>query len=177
MPNWCINKLTVTGEKHERMAELWRSDNVLSKVIPEPVEYSLDELAELQECANTQAWMKCTITTENAADWWRLMNWGTDRDVVEATVVTASNDATVIQFRTAWSPPKAGLRTISGLYPTLQCDLKCVEPLWSFAGHTVFQAGAIISDEYYDCGPGYARIAAECGWVEEEVEVERDAID
>ena len=64
MPNWCMNRLTVTGDEHERMAELWRADNVLSTVIPEPVEYSLDELAELQEFADKQAWMKHTITTE-----------------------------------------------------------------------------------------------------------------
>ena len=103
------------------------------------------------------------------------MHWGTDRDVVEAVVVIATDDATVIQFFTAWSPPKAGLRTISGLYPTLRFDLKCVEPLWSFAGHTVFLAGEIISDEYHECGAGFTRIAGECGCVEEEVE--RDATD
>ena len=175
MPNWCMNRLTVTGDEHERMAELWRADNVLSTVIPEPVEYSRDDLAKLQEFADTQAWMKRIVTTENAPDWWRLMHWGTDRDVVEAAVVTASNDATVIQFRTAWSPPNAGLRTISGLYPTLRCELKCYEPLWSFAAHTVFLAGEIISDECHECGAGFTRIVAECGWEEEEVE--RDATD
>ena len=85
-------------------------------------------------------------------DWWRVRHWGTDRDVVKAAVVTASNDATVIQFLTAWSPPNAGLRTISGLHPTLRCELACYEPLWSFAVHTVFLAGEIISDEYHECG-------------------------
>jgi hypothetical protein len=157
-----MNRLTITGEEHERMAEVWRAGHVLSRLVPEPDTYSSEELAQLQRVA----WVK--LSTDNAWYWWRTLNWGTTRDATDVVVAAASDDATVIHFDTAWSRPIAGLHTMSGLYPDLLFTLKCFEPNLPYAAHAVFQAGKIISNEYYNDGEEYRRIATEFGWEVEE---------
>ena len=61
MPNWCTNRLTITGEEHVRMAELWRAGQRPVDGDSGASAYSCDELAELQKCADKQAWMKHTV--------------------------------------------------------------------------------------------------------------------
>jgi hypothetical protein len=162
MPNWCLNQLVVTGPEHQRMVPVWNAGNVLSTLIPMPSSFSDEELAELGAFVRQSGLGE--FDSREVSHWWREKNWGIKWDVDE-TVVRTSDQETVIDFESPWSPPIAGLRTISAMYPDLQFRLLCCEPSCHFAGEIVFEAGEELSGVCYDSGPDYQRIADKLGLV------------
>ncbi len=171
MPNWCMNRLTVGGLGHGRIAALWSEQNVFSKVIPQPETFSEEDLHELEKHSRSTFLRPTHITAEDAWWWWRNKNWGIKWDVDEAEVAQG-DDETVITFATAWSPPKAGLQNMSASYPDLRFVLVYCEPGEHFAGRAVFGGGRVISDHCHHDGQEYQDLAAECGCEDEEDEEE-----
>jgi hypothetical protein len=146
------------------MAALWAEENVFSKVIPQPETFSEEDLADL---SRSSPFPSPHITAENAWWWWRNKNWGIKWDVEEADI-DERGDETVITFATPWSLPTAGLQKLSALCPDLHFALICCEPGWHYAAETTFLAGEVVSDNYYQGGEEYRRIAAELGFQDEE---------
>lgn len=158
MPNYCSNRLTVSGPNHGQIVALWSGNEILPKIDPEPGTFSQKyvDLARLLSVSSD------AVTEEDARRSWRVEHWGTTWDV-ENVVVDSNEDQTVIRFWSAWSPPNPALRTLSGMYPDLHFTLDCCETGWGYAATTVFKASEIVSDSYHESGPEYERIAAICG--------------
>ena len=175
MPNWCMNRLTVSGTDHGRMAALWAEENVFSKVIPQPETFSEADLAELEEYGRSTFLRPSSITAEDAWWWWRNKNWGIKWDVDEAEI-TQTGDKTVITFGTPWSPPTAGLQKMSALYPDLRFVLVYCEPGMHFAGQALFSGGQVVSDNCYEDGEEYHRIAADLGCEDDEDDEEEAGV-
>lgn len=100
MPNWCLNKLTVSHTDKaamERFVNAYNKGTVCNEFIPEPPNLS-------NEALDSDGWYM-----------WRVNNWGTKWDIgadegtekeerygLKATVV--GNEANC-SFDSAWSPP------------------------------------------------------------------------
>lgn len=172
MPNWCMNSLKVTGEKKERKRfEQGIKDKnkkfSFNKVIPYPKKFAkLDEKAreiedkreafivklqkkgEPENIAREKAWAKYPHVKDgyNQGGYdWCVANWGTKWDVDEVSKKTTPL-YTQYSFVTAWSPPLAGILTISKKYPRLTFCLDYEEPGMCFFGTFICKNGMIIEE-------------------------------
>ena len=94
MPNWCLNEVEMYGSEEDidAIKELITSKESkfdLNKIIPMP-----EELKDTQPMTDQPNWYD-----------WRLENWGTKWNVIEADVDSGTQDISAI-FETAWSPPE-----------------------------------------------------------------------
>lgn len=141
-PNWCHNKLTVTGD-------------------PETITEFVDAVKTEEQPLSFEK-----IAPRDAGDdWyeWSLKNWGTKWDASFGSVFCAfgSPDAvipdkrvSIIQpgsafyaFETAWSPPLPVIETASKIWPGLRFELSYGEPGNDYAGKFVCDEGVVICDE------------------------------
>lgn len=94
MPNWCLNEVEMYGSEEDidAIKELITSKESkfdLNKIIPMP-----EELEGTQPMTDQPNWYD-----------WRLENWGTKWNVIEADVDSGTQDISA-SFETAWSPPE-----------------------------------------------------------------------
>jgi hypothetical protein len=112
MPNWCQNRLFVTGARHRvrKFQKLVKTDkSALSFATTVPVD-------------------------DGDGDEWyarRLIAWGTKWDVGEDDVHA---DDGAYEFATAWGPPDTWLARTAGLFPDLHFQLIYEEPGIGFMG-------------------------------------------
>lgn len=127
MPNWCINKLEVSGAHFEVSNFINSNCNGVgilqfSAAIPTPAD----------------------ILDGN--DWyrWRIENWGTKWELSETETDAFSSlesensnmgdTSSYCYFPTAWAPPIAWATKVSVLFPEVTLSLWYDEPGMSFAG-------------------------------------------
>lgn len=121
MPNWCTNKLEVSGPLAgvRRFVEAQRDDAAslsFAKSVPEP------------------EGLEGRLLT------WRVAHWGTKWDLDDETDLVVSEDAerdrceAVYNFFTAWSPPLEWLAVVVEQYPNLVFRLVFAEPGMAFMG-------------------------------------------
>ena len=137
MPNWCQNKLIITGkpkdiERFQKKAtskgdeENNPSDFSLEKFLPTPPE-KLD-----------------------GNDWydWRVKNWGTKWDV-DAHLQWGSPEDEYLEyeFDSAWSPPCEALTNISKKWKKLKFTLKYEEPGMCYMGVFKIDKGDVTQDD------------------------------
>jgi len=140
MPNWCHNKLRVTGDAGavERFREAVKTDEQplsFERILPTPADL-------LEEGGIMPGWYI-----------WRINHWGTkwdasfDEPFVALGAETADPDASprgeaestiddsvLYQFDTAWSPPESIMIVLGRKYPDLTFTLEFGEPGMEFAG-------------------------------------------
>lgn len=124
MPNWCENRLTITGDRREidrfRVeVKTRKTDLSLSKLYPMP-----KELEDTQSPSEKPD--KALIEKYGTDNWydWRVKNWGTKWDVWDASLVEKGDDYLEYHFFSAWSPPVEWLKNVSEDYPKLSFLLK-----------------------------------------------------
>ena len=161
MPNWCGNKLVVSGPGHEQMVSLWSEDKVFSRIVPEPENFSDEELAELDAHWQPTSLPMHAITNDGAWYWWRLEHWGTKWDTGDDVRVTEGDQETVVRFDTAWTPPKEVLYALSAQYPDLRFKLFYSDPNMPFAGEMTLVAGRIRGESYYEEDEDIDRVCVE----------------
>ena len=118
MPNWCHNKLRVTGNK-KNITKFKKDVNnkkektalCLNNLVPMPKKYY-----------ENGRWYS-----------WATTNWGTKWDV-GARLIKDQVNLLKYEFDSAWSPPIEWVRTISGQYPGLSFRLEYDEPGKAFNG-------------------------------------------
>lgn len=132
MPNWCENKLRVTGPKAEvaRFMEEakgnesgeWQ-DLDFSRLVPMPV--------------------------EKKDDWydWNIANWGCKWNATSVHLKYKRHIA-VYEFSTPWGPPLQFLEKVTDLYRTLTFKLWYWEGGMGFKGHLELKDGEVVSENY-----------------------------
>jgi len=160
MPNWCRDKLTITGPEADRAAFLTRAGDTLDFNVwkPYPEDYrKLDEATREWENLNLD---KDTHEPLNGAKWeerpkdgfnqggyeWCIENWNSKwnaspLDGIEAPTFCANNDRIICTFETPFSPPLAIINLMSQEFPALTFALEySVEGMWD-AGRWEFADG------------------------------------
>lgn len=142
MPNWCQCDLTVSGPvrtvidllRYARGEHGWFD---FGRFVPEPDAPTRPEPGR------------------PAADLdWRVANWGTKwnaRNTRHGRVTGQGEAAAVlVQFATAWTPPKPVIRRAVELFPVLTFDLRYFETGCCFCGRFCCARGGVIADETGD---------------------------
>jgi hypothetical protein len=140
MPNWCSNKLTITGNK-ENLAVFKdqvkgkRTDLCLNNLVPMPKE------------------LEGTTSPGDDPNWyeWRLRNWGIKWNI-EAHLVDESENMLIYEFESPWCPPYGWIGKIAPMFPDLSFELYYKEPGMCFQGTIVAQKDLFIDQEedYYE---------------------------
>lgn len=151
MPNWCANNLEITGEK-EALAEFVKAVvntdpksedeyNILSSLVPCPAEL-LNTASTLGTESEKQA---LNLKMYGYKDWydWSVANWDTKWPESETSMTCQSDELISFRFLTAWSPPIAAFKTISGMYPKLTFILSYQGEGFDYVGATSFFDGEI----------------------------------
>ena len=162
MPNWCENRVTISGDSEDlvKFREVMEGpdhhgvDSIFSfnQLMPMPVELinttSPPTIKETQaECdAYNTGDNHCVAVTQNtvdalqekygACDWyaWANENWGTKWQPNEIEL-DAETDYLVYRFDTAWGPPEGIWGAILGQFPKLRVTWFYDEPGMEFCGY------------------------------------------
>ena len=131
MPNWCDNRLTITGAPHELALFLlkWKAhhDNFrFSAFLPAPP--GVDPY------------------------YWNIDHWGVkwDVDVEDARI---EPEEIRLSFDTAWAPPEAFVQSVSEMFPGLSFHLEFEEPGADFQGYVIVRDGEVQEEESGPCSP------------------------
>ena len=159
MPNWCENKLTVSGPKQdvERFCKENRGrkrGQTLSfeRLLPTPKAMVGKGHAPGRGEARLRRELAELAGRKPATFWftWRCQNWGTKWDV-EASACTKKLEAydryeylrmrATYRFDTAWSPPVHWMHRASKRYPMLSFVLRFNEPGMCIRGQVACKDG------------------------------------
>jgi hypothetical protein len=132
MPNWCENKLQVTGFENGKETQAFferhkgEGDLSFEKAAPYP----------------------------QGSGWdydWCCENWGTKWDADGAQAYVGERDLTY-HFETAWSPPLQWLKTVAAQYPKLRFTLRYDESSEAFMGFELAH-GKLLREECFELYP------------------------
>jgi len=153
MPNWCSNRVEITGpaDDADHLRELMttaESSFDFNAIIPMPVEYDntsvSDEVRELKY---------------GHPDWysWALENWGTKWNSDQAQWLSTAEPQEpdlvhVVYFDTAWGPPFPIIFALSERFPSLILRLSYCEPDLRFGGFVSVKAGEVLANRETECG-------------------------
>ena len=141
MPNWCSNRLTITGDWKDLRDKTEGGFN-LSTFLPTPDEGRAQ--LESKDC-----WLRRHENSppRDGEGWyyWRIQFWGCKWDV-KTPGWAEEEDKIIAQFDSAWAPPEPGIQAISALYPHAEFSLEYAEPGCDFCGAAMFKAGQVLSD-------------------------------
>lgn len=152
MPNWCVNKLTISGLKAERerfkkQAVCGENDFAFESFLPLPKELDLGPIGTEEEQgpaaeARKKKYGYATWYDRNCAV------LGTKWDVQGHLV--KSRGELEYTFDSAWAPPTAGIQKVSKQFPSLTFTLEYDEPGGDFAGEITFLGGKVVTENEYD---------------------------
>lgn len=172
MPNWCDNRLLISGDKETIMTFIEKARNtgeraekrkqrfdILQNLYPCPQELydtmsgSMSE--ESPEYENWKNQQKENLTKFGHRDWysWQNSNWGTkwgdsDTDIVsEEPYITPDGVAHIeFMFQSPWCPPLDGIAHITTLFPSLEFGVAYYEEGCDFYGFCNFIEGEPIDN-------------------------------
>ena len=144
MPNWCFNKVTVTGDKKKmdvfKNKAFVNDEFKFQNLIPMPKEL-LDTTSgfygegtpKQKELEKQQAH---NLKKYGYKDWydWACAKWGTKWDV-DASVEYDDVDCIEIHFDSAWGPPEGVYKYIVNEFPDLSVSWFYDEPGMEVAGY------------------------------------------
>ncbi len=187
MPNWCSNKIRVSGpaDAINEFSE-WLDDGkaFLSKINPTPkrlVETVSGFMGDPEEQKKLEEQSAANVKEFGYANWydWNIANWGTKWDV-EADV--QQNDGEIgLTFDSAWSPPQRAIALLAEKFNDLSFYHAYVEVGMCFVGYDDYEGGVLIDEFYSDDSESdeWKELAAdEFGWEpmeDDEDEVEAEA--
>jgi len=136
MPNWCTNRVNVSGEPEEvkKLVALVRGEGAegefhLNSIIPMP--------AELEDTKAPTTDSDAPVV-DGHANWysWRVDNWGTKWEVGEVDYYDSDDDGYVQwEFCTAWGPPEGACNRLRELFPDVSISWFYDEPGCEIAGY------------------------------------------
>lgn len=163
MPNWCDNRLTVSGPTLEVQRFFYESrcqkgctkhNNTdteliqLDHLVPMPQELLLTTSPTPKDQEELQALCKEKYGAPNWYEW-KLANWGTKWDLCEVKInnpvipLHRKKISVSCNFDTAWNPPISAFNTISKMFPRLTFTLNytkegcklCKKIIWLSCKH------------------------------------------
>jgi len=134
MPNWCVNNLEVVADEDTRTHILYSVQAVPEGESGDQDAYILENLIPRPD--------------EQDDNWyqWSLDNWGTKWADDCTEIVSAEDSDLQFIFSTAWSPPCAGIKTISKMYPTAHFILTWEEGGLCFMGGATYHNGEVLHE-------------------------------
>ncbi len=154
MPNWCENKLNVSGNKSdiqkfkestlvksEKGDELQFTMNLLYPTPPELLEQTAPNTWRGEE-TDTEGKLEFEKKIEELkqkyghTDWydWRVDKWSTKWDAADTYVLDDTDEFFSIEYNTAWGPNIEWVKTIAKQFPELKFTLWFEEPGNGFCG-------------------------------------------
>ncbi len=154
MPNWCLNRLTVSGDKHEinKFKELTLVKMEKSSELYFTMEVLYPTPSELLEQTSPAMWRGDELDVEGKlefekkieelkekygyTDWynWRVDKWGTKWDAAESCICDDEDELFSVEYDTAWGPNIAWVKYVAKAFPALQFSLTFEEPGCNFCG-------------------------------------------
>jgi len=156
MPNWCTNKLTVSGPAED-------IDKWVERATDGEMPLSLNRL-----CPQPK---EIIDSAENGGDYpdggpawyhWRNKHWGTRWELDEHTEIemesAEDNVCVIYEFETAWAPPVAAIDHVAKDFPTLTFKLLYEEVGMMFVGRYITEHGKAV----HKCARIIERKCSEC---------------
>lgn len=140
MPNWCLNKLTITGPEADVRAFNAKAvgHSPWSKPEGKPDVLNFHSLVPVPEEVLKAGY-------ESAGYNWEKENWGCKWGAENPTILDEWEGHVEYEFSTAWSPPIEFLTAVAKQYPKLQFILQYEEPGMAYKGLAKFH-GAVHED-------------------------------
>jgi hypothetical protein len=169
MPNWCVNRLTIKGNKNElekfklfaKSSEPRKTALDFNKFVPYPQTFKeKDIVAEKAQAIydiilndkttspelRSETWKKY-IADSNVKDGynsggyeWCIENWGTKWNASEPAL-TEFKQSLRYDFQTAWSPPEPVIAEASKIFKNLEFTLRFWERGAAYQGFVNYKAG------------------------------------
>ena len=142
MPNWCLNKIKISGDKNNRRR--------VSQIIEKLQEQDDNEIGLMESLVGREP----TISEEdyNNGGWYEanLNYWGTKWDLTDNDFIFEETDDSIyLEFDTAWSPPGEFCILLSKKYG-VSLKMNYIEPEMAISGiFEVNDKGEILRNEYY----------------------------
>lgn len=160
MPNWCLNRLTVTGPAvdirrfNAQIRPMYFDWGGKSRTLEHDIEKCKDPLRKIRLISELKSWTtrqsdskmllssfvappKKVVEDANYGDLmyrWAISHWGTKWDVNEFDYTRVNKNTITYDFSTAWSPPVLWVIALGPLFPTLTFELAYYEGGTWFAG-------------------------------------------
>ena len=140
MPNWCYNKLTITGPEADVQAFKARAvgHSPWKEREEDPDALNFHSLVPVPDEVLQAGY-------EAAGLDWERENWGCKWGADEPQILDEGGNRIIYEFCTAWSPPIEFLQKVAVQWPALVFVLVYEEPGMGFKGLAKFQ-GAIHED-------------------------------
>jgi len=169
MPNWCLNELTISGDREtiDNLLEFVNGEEQdedqkidFNKIIPYP-----ENLKEMDEDfpayddpdreSKLEVYKAKWGTDQDAYNFggydWCCENWGTKWNACYVSILDDGRGNSVcFGFDTAWSPPIPVVEKLASMYPTLEFELKYEEGGCGFAGDVFYSEGTLCHHNEYD---------------------------
>jgi hypothetical protein len=135
MPNWCSNKLTITGPEADVRSLKEKAAGHCPWLKPEETEVEVLNFHSFVPVPGEVL----NAGDDSAGDHWERENWGCKWGTVNSTILDEWPGCVIFKFDTAWSPPMEFLEAVAKQWPALQFVLAYEEPDMAFKGLAKFQ--------------------------------------
>jgi hypothetical protein len=134
MPNWCLNKLTITGAQADVQAFKAKAVGHSPWLEPEgnPDALNFHSLVPIPEELLKAGY-------DSAGYDWEMANWGCKWGASGPGILVEREGHVEYEFCTAWSPPTEFLKKVAVQWPSLVFVLAYEEPGMGFKGLAKFQ--------------------------------------
>ncbi|MEM2618260.1 MAG: hypothetical protein QW356_02060 [Candidatus Hadarchaeales archaeon] len=169
MPNWCYNRLCITGkeEELERLLSLVGENLDFERVIPYPRRFRVmdEKYGEMQRrlalfsflkkgdpdnprlaerVRKIQEWLRNHRDGYNSGGYeWCVENWGTKWPAEEVDLEKEGNQL-VFTFSTAWNPPVPVVVALARRFRGLEFRMYYEEPGNDFVGEITLKGGKVV---------------------------------
>jgi hypothetical protein len=169
MPNWCSNRIVITGpeEEVERLIEVVKGEESsfdFHRILPRPEILELDRPSEKEK--------EAAIEQTGFSGWyhWSVHNWGTKWNACDpkfevevesavqklARAVTKEGPQAIVRydFDTAWSPSSPVIAKLSEMFPAVKIQHSYIEEGCFFSGLNHYERGMcteenLLQDDIY----------------------------
>lgn len=144
MPNWCENRVKITGDNLDKLIEVIEKDKgyfVSESFIQTPKELRKDTGLTKEEL----------IEKFGFDDWyeWNCENLGTKWEFESCGDVVLEEGRIEFFCSTAWAPPIPFFEKISAMY-NCEVDIKYAETGMWFSGREIYKNGELVDGEEFD---------------------------
>lgn len=147
MPNWCENKLVITGKSKNIRRFFDRAFGYDEENIPHGGNFLRHMLPNPHLDAND-----CPLTNDNSWYEWEQSNYGCKWGASDTAfdLRTGTGASLTILFNSPWGPPEKGITILSRRFPSLHFALTYSEPGMAFKGESSFQGGKVLYKECHE---------------------------
>ena len=148
MPNWCSNRVTVSGTEEDisKISDIFSDKkSIFDRIIQSPdwkrLPNEKGEFPKLRQELNKDGSVFYETYDfpdgKNDDRWyhWCISNWGTKWDCCELDIDYQDDEQLDLTFSTAWSPPEGIVEKLREKYPKLNFSCFYDEPGMEVAGY------------------------------------------